>query len=129
MRIARRCIFTALALGLLFVGLSVWLIYPVRTTATFDYHGRHFEISHLTLMTIHLCDFKRCFPYFPFEWRPVRANTSLSLPDGSILILAPRWPAPWEANLRIAPYQSTPVWYWLNDGADPMAVVAGDGTQ
>lgn len=116
-----------LAIVLLVVGaLKAGVIYPVRAIASFDYQDRSFEISYLTLMMPRVCNFKNCFL---FEWVPNRKWTPVSLPDGSLLVLYVRWPAPWEHNLETwHPYISRPVWFWFNNAKHPTVIIGGDGT-
>jgi len=108
-------------LGIIFVVVPQ-LIYPVRIEFSFDYNGRHYDPSFLTVMRIRICGFEECAW---FAWNHGRDKVSLPLPDGSLLVLRPDWP--WSSfNFRSGVKYSPPVgWAWLNNRLAPTQIVSG----
>src|SRR5262245_13031024 len=103
--------------------LSADLIYPAKATLSFYYQGRHYEASFVTLMTARLCEFTFC------RYVPGRKTTSVPLADGSLLIVMPEWPYPWEDGFlrRGGTYSSRARWMWLNHALSPTEIVSGHG--
>lgn len=99
------------------------LIYPIRVTFNFDYKGMPHQVSYTTLMRKGLCDLKMCI----FRWNPGRDKFATLLPDGSLLILKPLWPLPWEEFESGRIYPLGAKWLWVNRRVAPTQIVTGDG--
>jgi hypothetical protein len=102
--------------------LESFVIYPVRVSFTFDYGEKHFETSYLTTVIMDLNN-----PLLStIRWAHGRPHKSLALPDGSLVILAPKWPFEWQGFPSGTKYVSRGRWFWLDSAEAPQQIIYGD---
>jgi hypothetical protein len=99
--------------------------YPLEVSFSFDYGGRHYEKSFLTVLTMHLCNPLQCV----VNWYPGRRGLSVPLPDKSLLIIQPEWPVWPFIWSRVQSGSALAIgarWLWMNDSQNPRVMVAAD---
>jgi hypothetical protein len=101
--------------------------YPVQITVAFDYNGRHYDRTFLTVMRQGYLD-GEIYGYGRRRWDPVRDKISIPLPDGSLLVVRPEWPTHMAQLPSGYIYRNPARWAWLNNTSSPTQIVAGDGS-
>ncbi len=97
--------------------------YAIRVAFSFDYKGRHFQESYLTVSREQYGNPK----VSRYTWLRGRERISMLLPDGSVVVLSPEWPTRWIEFEEGRIYRSRARWIWLQSREAPKQVIYGDG--